>query len=54
MREYLVPICEIQIWKMPKDVTTMRRRLEVYMSTWEIMRHSPIEEEVERSLWSSM
>jgi hypothetical protein len=39
----LVPISGLEIWRMPKDITTMKMRSEVYTSTWEMHRLSPMD-----------
>jgi hypothetical protein len=41
---------QIWLWKLLKDIIAMRKRSKVFMSTWEMMRHSQIEEEIGRSL----
>jgi hypothetical protein len=38
----LVHVRGIEIWMIPRDITTMNMKLEVYISSWEMLRPSPI------------
>jgi hypothetical protein len=40
----------MESWKMLKDITSMRKRSEVYMSAWGMLRNSQMEEEIGKSL----
>jgi hypothetical protein len=50
MKETLVLIRGLELWKMLRDLTTMRKRSKVCMLAWEMPRHNQMEEETDKSL----